>query len=141
MADLPQDGSLEASLPDPPPGETMTAQAAPESTLESISQGDTPVLEQLLAMNLDSLANCGLDEKTYFMVRLAALVAMDAAPVSYVINLSLAADAGVTLEEAQGLLIAIAPVVGSARVAAAAGNILRGAFGVASLEEAQNGQA
>ena len=119
----------------------MTTQAAPESTLASISQGDTPVLEQLLAMNLDSLANCGLDEKTYFMVRLAALVAMDAAPVSYVINLSLAADAGVTLEEAQGLLIAIAPVVGSARVAAAAGNILRGAFGVAALEEEGNGQA
>jgi 4-carboxymuconolactone decarboxylase len=118
----------------------MTAQAAPESTLESISQGDTPVLEQLLAMNLDSLAKCGLDEKTYFMVRLAALVAMDAAPVSYVVNLSLAADAGVTLEEAQGLLVAIAPVVGSARVAAAAGNILRGAFGVAALEEAGNGQ-
>jgi alkylhydroperoxidase/carboxymuconolactone decarboxylase family protein YurZ len=92
------------------------------------------VLEQLVAMNLDSLANSGLDEKTYFLVRLAALVAMDAAPVSYVINLGLAAEAGVTLEDAQSTLIAIAPVVGSARVAAAAGKILRGAFGVAVAE-------
>lgn len=115
----------------------MTAQATPESTLGSISQGDRPVLEQLVAMNLDSLAHCGLDEKAYFLVRLAALVAMDAAPVSYVINLGLAADAGVTLEDAQGVLVAIAPVVGSARVAAAAGSILRGAFGVAALEEAE----
>ena len=114
----------------------MTAQASPESTLGSIAQGDRPVLEQLVAMNLDSLARCGLDEKTYFLVRLAALVAMDAAPVSYVINLGLAADAGITLEDAQGTLVAIAPVVGSARVAAAAGNILRGAFGAAALEEA-----
>ena len=94
------------------------------------------MLEQLVAMNLDSLARCGLDEKTYFLVRLAALVAMDAAPVSYVINLGLAADAGITLEDAQGTLVAIAPVVGSARVAAAAGNILQGAFGAAALEEA-----
>jgi alkylhydroperoxidase/carboxymuconolactone decarboxylase family protein YurZ len=112
----------------------MTAQATPESTLGSIAQGDRPVLEQLVAMNLDSLANSGLDGRTYFLTRLAALVAMDAAPVSYVINLGLAQEVGVTLEEAQATLIAIAPVVGSARVAAAAGNILRGAFGVAALQ-------
>lgn len=115
----------------------MTSQTAPEGTLGSIAQGDTPVLERLIAMNLDSLEGSGLDEKTYWLARLAALVAMDAAPVSYVMNLGLAADAGVTLEDVQGVLIGIAPVVGSARVAAAAGKILRGAFGVAvALEDA-----
>ncbi len=115
----------------------MTSQTAPEtSSLGSIAQGDTPVLESLVAMNLDSMEKSGLDEKTYFMCRVAALVAMDAAPISYVMNLGLAADAGVTLEEVQGTLIAIAPIVGSARVAAAAGNILRGAFGVAVAEQA-----
>lgn len=115
----------------------MTSQTAPEGTLGSIAQGNTPVLERLIAMNLDSLEGSGLDEKTYFLARLAALVAMDAAPVSYVMNLGLAADAGVTLEDVQGILIGIAPVVGSARVAAAAGKILRGAFGVAvALEDA-----
>lgn len=115
----------------------MTSQTAPEGTLGSIAQGNTPVLERLIAMNLDSLEGSGLDEKTYFLARLAALVAMDAAPVSYVMNLGLAADAGVTLEDVQGVLIGIAPVVGSARVAAAAGKILRGAFGVAvALEDA-----
>ena len=62
------------------------------------------------------------------------LVAMDAAPVSYLMNLGLAADAGVTVEEVQGTLIAIAPVVGSARVASASGKILRAAFGVAVAE-------
>ncbi|HEX5771171.1 MAG TPA: carboxymuconolactone decarboxylase family protein [Nocardioidaceae bacterium] len=102
--------------------------------MTSIAQGDTPVLERLVAMNLDSLEGSGLDEKTYFLVRLAALVAMDAAPVSYLMNLGLAREAGVTLEEAQGTLIAIAPMVGSARVASAAGKILRAAFGVAVAE-------
>ncbi len=110
----------------------MTTQTAPEQTLGSIAQGDAPVLEQLVKMNLDSLAQSGLDEQTYFLVRLAALVAMDAAPVSYVINLGLAADIGVTLEQAQGMLVAIAPIVGSARVASATGKILRGVFGVAA---------
>lgn len=112
----------------------MTSQTAPESTMGGIAQGEAPVLESLVAMNLDSLENSGLDEKTYFLARLAALVAMDAAPVSYLMNLGMARDAGVTLEEAQGALIAIAPVVGSARVASAAGKILRVAFGVAVAE-------
>ena len=108
----------------------MTATAPPQDTLSSIAQGNAPVLERLVSMNLDSLENSGLDPQTYFIARLAALIAMDAAPVSYLINLGLAKDAGVTLEQAQGVLIAIAPAVGSARVASAAGKILR-AFSLA----------
>ena len=68
----------------------MTSQTAPETLLESIAQGDAPVLEQLMAMNLDSLERSSLDPKTYFLARLAALVAMDAAPVSYMMNLGMA---------------------------------------------------
>jgi 4-carboxymuconolactone decarboxylase len=112
----------------------MTAETTPQETLSRVAQGDAPVLERLVMMNLDSLEGSGLDASTYFLVRLAALVAIDAPPVSYLINLGLGDDAGVTLEEAQGALIAIAPVVGSARVAAAAGNILR-AFGIAAVAE------
>ena len=102
-----------------------------QENLTLLAQGDAPVLERLVAMNLDSLEDSGLDVQTYFLVRMAALVAMDAAPVSYLINLGLASDAGVTLEQAQGALVAIAPVVGSARAASAAGKILR-AFGIAA---------
>ena len=108
-----------------------------ESALSSIAAGDAPVLERLVAMNLDSMEHSQLDQKTYFLVRLAALVAMDAAPVSYLINLGMAADSGVEVEDAQGMLIAIAPVVGTARVASAAGKVLR-AFGLAAvIEEAE----
>jgi 4-carboxymuconolactone decarboxylase len=120
----------------------MSAGTAPQpgsdSALSSIAMGDAPVLERLVAMNLDSMENSDLDQKTYFLVRLAALVAMDAAPVSYLINLGMAADAGVTLEDAQGTLIAIAPVIGSARVASAAGKVLR-AFGLAAVVEDSEG--
>jgi 4-carboxymuconolactone decarboxylase len=110
------------------------SESSSQSALSSVAMGDAPVLERLVAMNLDSMENSELDPKTYFLVRIAALVAMDAAPVSYLINLGLAADVGVTLEDAQGTLIAIAPVVGSARVASAAGNVLR-AFGLAAMVE------
>jgi hypothetical protein len=84
-------------------------------------------------MNLDAAERSGLDAETYLLVRLAALVAMDAAPVSYLITLGAGADAGLTVEKAQAVLVAIAPVVGSARVTAAAGAIIRGVLGAAAL--------
>ena len=108
-------------------------QTAPDDALGRIAQGDAPVLETLLAMNLDALERSGLDAETYLLVRLAALVAMDAPPVSYLITLGVAEEAGLTAEKAQAVLVAIAPVVGSARVTAAAGAILRGVLGAAAL--------
>ena len=107
------------------------------SALSSVAAGDAPVLERLIAMNLDSMEHSGLDAQTYVLVRVAALVAMDAAPVSYLMNLGMAADAGVTVEDVQGALIAIAPIVGTARVASAAGKVLR-AFGLAEAVAEQD---
>ena len=103
--------------------------------LGRIAQGDAPVLETLLQMNLDAAERSGLDADTYLLVRLAALVAMDAAPVSYLITLGAAAETDLTVEKAQAVLVAIAPVVGSARVTAAAGAIVRGVLGAAALDE------
>jgi hypothetical protein len=60
------------------------------------------------------------------LVRLAALVAIEAPPASYVTNLALAAEAGLEVDEVQALLIAVAPIVGTPRVVAAVGNIARG---------------
>ena len=108
-------------------------QTAPDDTLGRIAAGDAPVLETLLAMNLDALERSGLDAETYLLVRLAALVAADAPPVSYAITLGVAADAGLTVEKAQSVLVAIAPVVGSARITAAAGAIVRAVIGAEAL--------
>jgi 4-carboxymuconolactone decarboxylase len=109
-------------------------QTAPDA-LGRIAAGDAPVLETLLEMNLDAAERSGLDDETYLLTRLAALVAMDAAPVSYLITLGAVADSGLTVEKIQSVLVAIAPVVGSARVTAAAGAIIRGILGAEALAE------
>jgi 4-carboxymuconolactone decarboxylase len=116
------------------PGGAIT-QTAPDNALSRIAAGEAPVLETLLEMNLDAAERSGLDTETYLLVRLAALVAMDAAPVSYLITLGAAADTGLTVEKMQSVLVAIAPVVGSARVTAAAGAIVRGLLGAEALAE------
>jgi alkylhydroperoxidase/carboxymuconolactone decarboxylase family protein YurZ len=59
------------------------------------------------------------------LARLAALIAVDAPPASYLANASAAERAGLTAEDIEGVLIAVAPVVGTPRVISAAGHILR----------------
>ncbi len=113
----------------------MATKMAPQQALEGFASEDMPVLETLAQMHLDTLANCDLDVRTYHLVRLAALVATDAPPASYLVNLSVASDAGVTIDDAKGVLVAIAPIIGTARITAAAGNVLR-ALGLAdALDE------
>jgi len=111
-------------------------QTAPDSALDRIAKGDAPVLETVLAMNMDALERSNLDMTTYLCVRLAALVALDAPPVSYAITLGAAADGAMTTEQAQSVLVAIAPLVGSARITSAAGAIIRAVMGAAALTDA-----
>jgi hypothetical protein len=59
------------------------------------------------------------------LVRLAALVAVDAPPVSYMLNVEMASDVNVDAEQIEGMLAAIAPIVGSARIASAGGKMVR----------------
>lgn len=82
--------------------------------------GDTPVLDALAAINAVSLERTELDPQSLILVRLAALVAVDAPAASYLLHIGPAADAGVTLEQAQDLLVAVAPIVGTPRTMAAA---------------------
>jgi 4-carboxymuconolactone decarboxylase len=96
---------------------------------------DTPVLDLLETMTAASLEASSLDADELLLVRLAALVAVDAQPASYLMNLGAAADAGVGVDEVQGVLAAVAPIVGTARVVAAASNIVT-ALGIA-LEVAE----
>jgi alkylhydroperoxidase/carboxymuconolactone decarboxylase family protein YurZ len=60
-----------------------------------------------------------LDPKTRALVRLGALVALDAPPTSYRCAVSSALGSGATVDEVVGTLIAVAPDVGMARVVAA----------------------
>jgi 4-carboxymuconolactone decarboxylase len=89
----------------------------------SIAQHDPDVLENLFKARVENLEASGLDAKTYSMANIAALIALDAAPASYIWQIGLALDAGVTPEEILGLLVALNPTVGNARVVAAAPEI------------------
>ena len=96
----------------------------------STQQTDRPVLDLLAEMTAASIERTTLDPKTLMLVRLAALIAVDAPPASYLMNLGIAGDVGVEAEDVQQVMIGIAPVVGTARVASAAGKIVR-ALGLA----------
>ena len=87
---------------------------------------ETPVLDLLASMNKDAIEASSLDPETLALVRIAALVAVDAPPVSYALNLALAGELEVEPEQIQGVLAAVAPIVGTARVVSALGNIVEG---------------
>jgi hypothetical protein len=57
------------------------------------------------------------------LVRIAALVAVDAPPVSYAMNLEAAGEVGIDAEQVRGVLAAIAPIVGTTRVVSATSSI------------------
>ena len=91
---------------------------------------DTPVLDTIADMTAASIARCGLDADQLILVRLAALAAVDARPVSYLAHIGPSLEAGVTLDQVQDVLVAVAPIIGTARVMAAAEHIAE-ALGVA----------
>ena len=85
---------------------------------------ETQVLDLLKSMTADSIAASSLDLGTLVLVRIAALVAVDAPAVSYLLNLEAANEVGIDAEQVRGVLAAIAPIVGTARVASATGKIV-----------------
>ena len=98
---------------------------------------NTPVIDTLLGITAVSVEQGMLDAHEHMLARLAALVAVNAPTASYLLNLGTAADAEVTLEDVQGVLVAVAPIVGTPRVVSAASNITE-AFGFAvAIAEAE----
>lgn len=103
---------------------------------------DAPVLNALTDMIAASVEHNPLPPRDYMLARLAALIAVDAPPVSYFANASAIEESGLTEEEIQGVMIAVAPVVGAPRVMSAGGHILRAlgiAIAVAEAEMAAEG--
>jgi glutamine synthetase adenylyltransferase len=77
---------------------------------------DQPVMTALAEITAVSLLHSDLPAREHMVARLAALVAVDAPTASYVMNAS-------TVEDVQSLLVAVAPIVGTARVVTAAERI------------------
>ena len=84
----------------------------------------SPLRDLLANMTAESLAASSLDDNTLMLVRIAALVAVDAPAVSYLLNLDAASEIGIDAEQIRGVLAAVAPIVGTARVASATGKIV-----------------
>ncbi len=100
---------------------------------------ESPVLDLLTKMTMESIEASSLDPKSLMLVRIAGLVAVDAPPASYLLNIGTAGEIGVDADEVQGVLIALAPIVGTARIASAATKLTRAlglAINLAELEEA-----
>jgi hypothetical protein len=102
----------------------------------SKQQTDTPVLDLLAAMTALSIEASSLDDRTILLTRIAALVASDAPPISYALNVGAAGELEVDPDEIRGVLAAIAPIVGTARVAGAVGNIVK-ALALTELAEGE----
>lgn len=93
-------------------------------TLSGISAGDVDILEQAIGLRELDRELSGLDPRTFAMVKIAALIALDAPPASYAWQLGNALESGVTPEEVLGVLRAVAPQVGGPRTVAAAAEIM-----------------
>ncbi|WP_330305417.1 MULTISPECIES: carboxymuconolactone decarboxylase [unclassified Streptomyces] len=100
------------------------------------TSSDTPVLDTLAAMTLDSIERCGLSPDMLILTRIAALVSIDAPPVSYLAHIDPAIKANLTASQVQDVLVAIAPIVGTARVMSAAAHITEAlGFAIAVAED------
>ena len=91
-----------------------------------MSESDAPVRDTLAAMTAVSIENCDLSAREHMIARIAALVALDAPAASYALNVEVAADSGVTLDDIQNILVAVAPIVGTTRVTSAVTGIAKG---------------
>ena len=100
-------------------------------------EDETPVSDTLDEMTAVSLANSDLLPRELMIARIAALVAVDAPAVSYALNAVPASDSGVTLDDVEDILVAVAPIVGTTRVVSATTNIAEGLGFVIALAEAE----
>jgi 4-carboxymuconolactone decarboxylase len=95
-----------------------------QQTLTGLSSGDMAVLDAAVGLRESLREATGLDGRTFSLVKIAALIALDAPPASYVWQVANALDEGATPEDILGVLRAVAPQVGGPRVVAAAPEIM-----------------
>ncbi len=98
--------------------------AETHQTLRGVSAGRPDVIEQAIGLRELGREASGLDPRSFALVQIAALIALDAPPASYAFQIANAVEEGVTPEEILGVLRAVALPVGGPRVVAAAPEIM-----------------
>jgi 4-carboxymuconolactone decarboxylase len=92
---------------------------AHEEQLRRLALHDEAFIESVLAMDLNTDVRdtpCPLSPRTRALVRLAALLAIGAAPISYQCHVGAALEAGATPDEILETMLAVARISGIARV-------------------------
>jgi 4-carboxymuconolactone decarboxylase len=92
-------------------------------TLRRLSLRDDRYIDALLREECANANVSGIDPRSHALLRIAALIAMDAAPPSFMSAVEAGLDAGASYDEIVGTLIAVLPIVGVARVVSAAPNL------------------
>ena len=93
-------------------------------TLSGISSGKADLLDDAVGLREASREYSGLDARTFALVKIASLIALDAPPASYAWQIGNALADGVTPDHIVGTLRAVAPQVGGPRTIAAAAEIM-----------------
>jgi 4-carboxymuconolactone decarboxylase len=99
---------------------------ATRDALIGVAIGDLRILDDVLAIRDTEQAGSGLDARTFSLVKIAALIALDAPPASYLWQVANAQEAGATPQDLLGVLRAVAPQVGGPRAMAAAPELMLG---------------
>lgn len=94
------------------------------SSLAGLALGDPELLLEGLEARANWQERSGLDPRTFSLVKIAALIALDAPPSSYLWQVANALDAGCTADDLLGVLHAIAPQVGGPKIVAAAPELM-----------------
>ena len=91
-----------------------------QGTLQAISDNDAGAIRTLVEIEVENEEASGLDGRTSALANIGALIALDAAPESYIWQVDRAIDSGASQDDVLGVLVACAPTVGVARMVAAA---------------------
>jgi len=109
-----------------------------EITLCKIAIADDKYVEEVLSSDRANLTASALDAKAHALVRLGAIIAIDAEAPAYMWTLQAARRAGASDDELVGCLLAALPTLGVARIVAAAPKLgLAMGFDVAGALEAR----
>ncbi len=91
--------------------------------MTSVQESGSPLISTIYTMTKTSRDNAALPEREVMLIRLACLIAADATEASYLYNLAAPAGPALTVDEVEAVLVAAAPLVGTARVVMAAERI------------------
>jgi alkylhydroperoxidase/carboxymuconolactone decarboxylase family protein YurZ len=97
---------------------------ATRDVLLGLALGDVDILKEAVDIREAEQQSTGLDPVTFGLVKVAALIALDSPPASYLWQIANVLDSGATPAEILGVLRAVAPQVGGPKIVAAAPEIM-----------------